>query len=135
MIYIAGAIDLRTQEDKQVEDPRDVAEKAITIASIPVYRPDHAIRCSNILVDRAARSIRALNYKAIEACDGMIAIVSSRMSVGTVMDMMYARDCGIPVVVVLHGIRRPSYLVDWPVFADVQNAVRALIGMLNAEAC
>jgi len=131
MVYIAGAIDLQTTWDKQQTDPRDTAEAKLLFANVAVYRPDKAIRASDISVDGVARSIRELNYAAIEACAGMIAIVGLRMSVGTVMDMMKAREAGIPVVVVLHEIRRPSYLVDWPCYVGAENAVRALLAEMG----
>lgn len=123
LIYVACAIDLRDDDSFSVEE--DVLGLIGERGDV-AYAPWKGIICpeggpqSN--PDKCR--IQELNYSVIRsAADAMLAIIGGRMSVGTIMDAVYAANIGKPVAILLHGVKTPTYLWDWETFSDVTEAL------------
>jgi len=94
-VYVACAIDLAKGEQGLAEE----LAKELIRNDHGIYRPWRALEYHGGLLGGAP--IRDINLAVIEQVDAVAAVISKTMSVGTVMDMVYAKGNGKPVYVLM----------------------------------
>lgn len=105
LVYLAGAIDFAGTDD---HDARAELTRLITIAGYAVYNPSKAFAVDVSRIpepeypreggDTSMDFLQTINESAIENCGIFVACLPECNSVGTFMEIDYARALGTPVV-------------------------------------
>lgn len=120
LVYVAGAIDLNDRGHDLKEDlARRISDMGYT-----AYCPWRAFSHT----DGNGRYVRAANLKMIENSNALIAAIDPGIySHGTVVDIEYAYESGVPVFVVLLGdADPPMYLEHMPCFSCLEDALSSM---------
>jgi nucleoside 2-deoxyribosyltransferase len=122
-VYVACAIDLADGDQAVGEE----VAKALVSYGHGVYRPWRALEFHGPPLERSA-PIRAINMAVIEQVDALVAVVGMTMSIGTVMDLVYAFGLSKPVYVLLapECAKVPYYLWDFDVYRYLEDVIRAV---------
>jgi nucleoside 2-deoxyribosyltransferase len=141
LVYLAGAIDFAGELD---HDDRNELTDILTRLGCTVYNPSKAFSCDLSKMvepsypreagDTSMDFLQTINETAIENCGIFIGCLPECNSVGTFMEIDYARALGIPIVcfdptkrywrsIMLHNIK----LVDN--FKDLVDEVEKVLGI------
>ena len=125
LVYMAGPIDMNTEG----HDRKDDIVNRLKASGHVCYCPWRAFDLELLSEDSNAAGIKHANLALIEQCDAMVAHINHIMSYGTVVDMEYARECGIPIFVWLDipgSQERPAYLWDFELHRNPQDLCMAV---------